>query len=109
MEKLDTDRVKILAGLGPWKPLTIYEAKDHQAEEFEHIMAEIKRLAEEALHIVRQSDDGNVERAKAYWYAHIVGAVDREEYPNASMVTMSDTLSEILDETDEEREKRRRG
>lgn len=69
-------------------------------DRFEEIMDEIKELAREALMIAKDGKEG--ERAKAYWYAHIVGAVDKENsgYMGGSMIDMAATL-EALRENEE--------
>ena len=67
---------------------------------FANIMCEIQELVEEAYEIVSsESDRMTSERAYGYWYAHIMGAVDKEstEFLGGSVVDMAQTYMEIRD------------
>lgn len=46
----------------------------------QEISEEIQELAREALHIVQQNG-GHYERARRYWYGHIMSAAGSDEYP----------------------------
>lgn len=71
------------------------------------IKDEIKTLLEEAKQIIRYKSSNSItwERARSYWYAHIMMALDKEhDYLGGSMFTMEDTINELeeVDEDDEE-------
>lgn len=71
------------------------DTKDLVAE-YEEIMADIKEKAERALRIVRMFDDLEHERAKGYWYAHIVTNIDNDhDFMGREMCTMQDSLEAI--------------
>jgi hypothetical protein len=57
------------------------------AGRLDEIRAEIKDLMSEALDLVRGT--GEEARARAYWYAHVMGALDEDEY-RGSMSTMAE-------------------
>lgn len=68
---------------------------------FEEIKDQIKELLNEALDLVPEG--GAKARAKAYWYPHIITALDNDhEYMGGSMCSMQDTLEEFCDEDEEE-------
>lgn len=69
------------------------------AEEFQEIMDSIKEKVQRALQLVKhQCDRIEYERAKAYWFAHIVMAIDNDhEYLGKNMGTMADSLEAIAD------------
>lgn len=68
---------------------------------FEEIKEQIKELLDEALDLVPEG--GAKARAKAYWYPHIVMALDNDhEYMGGSMCSMQDTLEEFYDEEEED-------
>lgn len=59
---------------------------------FEEIMRQIQDLAGEAHDMLPVNAR---ERARSYWYAHIMGAVDENSgYLGGSMIKMSDSLDE---------------
>lgn len=67
------------------------------------IKDEIKELVGEAQEIVKGTR-AEV-RATAYWYPHILLALDKEsEYLGASMCTMQDTIDELTEEAESEDE-----
>ncbi len=73
-------------------------------EEFESIQGQIKDLAQQALDIVKRSGDRMAyERARSYWYPHIIGNLGEEfgEGYSGSMTNMDDTLKELRMVTDE--------
>lgn len=74
------------------------ETSDLQTE-FEEIMLDIKEKVERALEIVKyRCDRIEYERAKSYWYAHIVMAIDNDHsYLGKNMGTMEDSLEAIAD------------
>ena len=62
----------------------------------DEIKNEIKELMNEARSILQHGDERTWARAKGYWYAHIVSALDKEhDYMGNSMVTMQDTIDEM--------------
>lgn len=67
------------------------------ASRLEEIKDNIKELANEALQIIRQSGNRMAyERSRAYWYPHVVGALDKEhDYLGGSMTTMQNVIDEI--------------
>jgi len=69
---------------------------------FEEIIREIKELLEEAIDLV---PDHERARAKAYWYAQIVMALDEDhDYLGGSMCSMKDTLEDFNDIDDDDDE-----
>ena len=69
---------------------------------FEEIMGEMNELLTESLDIVGEiGGDATYNRAYGYWYAHILGALDKEEsdFLGGSMYDMAATLSELREET----------
>jgi hypothetical protein len=66
-------------------------------ERLEEIKDEIKELVEEAIGIVRSSGTRTTyETARTYWYAHILGALDKDhEFLGGSMTTMEDTIEDV--------------
>lgn len=64
---------------------------------FEEIMGEIKELAEEAYRITRRAgNDITTERARSYWYPHIVTNINHDhDYMTREMFTMEDTWHEL--------------
>ena len=66
-------------------------------DRFEEIIGEIKSLVEEAICLV--PSEGS-DRARSYWYAHIVTSLDEDhEYAAGSMCSMQNTLDEWEDES----------
>ena len=69
-------------------------------ERLGEIKEEIKELVREAVDLIR--DTNEYERAKGYWYAHIVCALDDDHmYLGGSMVTMQRTIDALEDECKE--------
>jgi hypothetical protein len=68
---------------------------------FEEIMGEIAELADEAVSLV---PDHEQDRAKGYWYAHIMGALggDYNHYLGGSVVDMSSSLRSFDDEDEDD-------
>jgi hypothetical protein len=74
-----------------------------RAERLNEIKEEIKAFLGEAKRMLRGTGI-TWERARSYWFAHILGALDEEnEYMGGSMFTMQDTINELMgkDEEDE--------
>ncbi len=67
----------------------------------------LNELKEQMLELLEEAKDlipeGMAkERAKCYWYAHIKTALLKEhEYLGGSLVTMEDTINELIEETEE--------
>lgn len=71
------------------------------------ITEEIRELLQEAMDLVRENGtDLDRERARSYWYGHIVIALGGEHgYMGRSMCSMTDTAEELMaDEEPEEEE-----
>lgn len=67
----------------------------------QEIRDEIEELAGEALRILRANGEKfAVERAKAYWYGHIMGALGDTDYIDC-MATMQQTIDGMSSEDDE--------
>ena len=66
------------------------------------IRDEMWDLAEEALELIPRG--GARDRAKGYWYAHILGALNKDEsgFMGGSMVDMTETINELEGEESEE-------
>lgn len=68
-------------------------------ERLVEIRDEIGKLADEALDLVRDADDGEYRRGRAYWHGHIDGALETSRYHRrsgrGSMVTLSDAIEAI--------------
>lgn len=74
----------------------------------------LKEIREEMLGLLSEADDLISEtnnqtiynRAKSYWLPHIEGALDKEnsQYLGGSMVDMSATINELMEEEEEEEE-----
>lgn len=74
------------------------------AYELEEIKEQIKGLVYEAFELIPR-DGMYASRARSYWYAHILTALDDEsEFMGGSMHSMQDTIDEIRsgDEDDDE-------
>lgn len=70
---------------------------------FEEIKDQIKELLDEAIDLVPEG--GVKERARAYWYPHIIMALDSDhEYMGGSICTMEDTANEFDEEEDYDEE-----
>ena len=69
-----------------------------QSERLANIKDEIKELIREAKGIVRFKGGITYERARSYWLAHIIMALDKDhEFLGGSMFTMQDTIKEMKD------------
>ena len=71
---------------------TVTEAVEFDPQEFEYIMDEIANLADQALQMLPQEERV---AAKAYWHAHILGAIGGDHgsgYMGGSMHTMANSL-----------------
>ena len=85
----------------------LQENSDHAdvAYELEEIKEQIKMLMGEAMDMIPR-DGMYASRARSYWYAHILTALDDEsEFLGGSMHSMQDTINELRDggeEGDEE-------
>lgn len=66
-------------------------------EEFLENIEKIRELTDRNLDIIRKADRHEYERAKAYWYAHIVMALSNDhEYLGKNMSTMQES-AEVLE------------
>ena len=76
---------------------TLREDDDGLVEELENIRSEIEGLVREAIDIVEASgNSGAIQRARSYWYPHILQALGAEsEYMGGSMHSMADTVEEL--------------
>ena len=63
----------------------------------EHIKDQIKELVNDALNIVKESNDTRlIEQAKSYWYANILCQLDKDhEYLGGSMCSIQDTIDSL--------------
>jgi hypothetical protein len=78
-----------------------YESLDRLLE----IKEEIKELLDEAIGLVRDHAPGAASRAEAYWYPHILCALDKDHgYMGGSMYTLQSAIDE-MDEDGENEEK----
>lgn len=81
----------------------------HKVNELEDIKDNIKGLAHDAMRAIEQLDNAygrpSAARAKAYWFAHIVCALDNDHmFLGGSMTTMQDSIDEIKREIGEDNE-----
>jgi hypothetical protein len=84
------------------KAKLLNENSDVNALRFEDIMLEIEDLALEALKIARTAPGMTGERAKRYWFGHIISAIgSNQEYAGGSAATMQNTLEELSGLDDE--------
>lgn len=66
------------------------------SEELTEIKNQIKNLLDEARVLIKNTDYNAWERARKYWYAHIITALDDDHnYLGSSSVTMQDTINEL--------------
>jgi hypothetical protein len=82
-------------------------SKTEAAERIMEIAEEIRELLQEAMDLVREEgSDIARERARSYWYPHILVALGGDHgYMGGSMCSMEDTARELegaYDEADEE-------
>ena len=71
-------------------------------QRFEEIIGNIDELIEEAINIIPENMVG---KAKSYWYAHIMCAInDNHEFLGGSMHHMQDCLDEWMEQEDEDEE-----
>jgi len=70
------------------------------------ITEEIRELLQEAMDLVREEGtDFDRERARSYWYGHILVALGGDHgYMGSSMCSMTDTAEELMGESEEEEE-----
>lgn len=69
-------------------------------QRFEEIIGNIDELIEEAINIIPEN---LVSKAKSYWYAHIMCAInDDHEFLGGSMHHMQDCLDEWMEQEDED-------
>lgn len=73
-----------------------------ELENLIQIKNDISALIQEAQNILRRNADHmTYERAKSYWIAHIIMALDKEHnYLGGSMFTFQDTINELDDDDD---------
>jgi len=75
--------------------LELTEGGNDASARLHEISEEIQELAREALHLVQQNG-GHYERARSYWYGHIMSAAGSEEYPHgAGDSTIIDSVKEL--------------
>ena len=73
------------------------------AEELGEIQQEMLAWLAQARHLLRRAPGMTGQRAKAYWLAHGTMALTRDhDYLGGSMVTMQDTLTELLEAAEDE-------
>jgi len=71
-------------------------------QELIDIKEEIKDLAERALSIIQNESDLEYERAKSYWYAHIVMALDDDHgFLGGSMIKMENSINSLSKQEEE--------
>lgn len=69
---------------------------DRTPEALEAIKAAIKELAKAALDLTEEASRLEGQRARGYWYAHIVGALDDQHgYCGGSMMTMQSSADSL--------------
>ena len=70
------------------------------------ITDEIRDLLQEAMDLVRaEGTDFDRERARSYWYGHILIALGGDHgYMGRSMCSMADTAEELMEEEEPEEE-----
>lgn len=74
----------------------------HDIERLYEIKDEIKELVYEARDLFPRNSL-TYERARSYWIAHILGALDDEnDYLGGSMFTMKETIEELEDPEEED-------
>ncbi len=79
--------------------MSVYE----KADRLIGIQQEIKELADEALGLVRGTDE--FEAAKAYWYAQITMALNNNHgYLGSGSCTMNDSAEALTEELDADEE-----
>lgn len=76
---------------------------DFNAVRFREIMDEMSELLDEALELIPRASI-SYDRAHSYWYAHIQGAIDKNEseFLGGSMFDMAETLEELENEKSDE-------
>lgn len=82
--------------------MTRFEAGERILE----ISEEIRDLLQEAMDLVRsEGTDFDRERARSYWYGHILIALGGDHgYMGRSMCSMTDTAEELMADEDDEGE-----
>jgi methyl-accepting chemotaxis protein len=81
-------------------------SKTEAAERIREIIEEIRELAQEAMdHIRENGSDLTRERARSYWYPHILMNLDEEHgYLGSSGCTMESSAQELEEEGEEDDE-----
>lgn len=78
------------------KAILEYNNAEDDIERFEEIMSEILDLTQEAMQIVRESNNNMAyQRARSYWKGHIQQAVEKEDW-----FSMAATLNELRGESE---------
>lgn len=82
--------------------MTRFEAGERILE----ISEEIRDLLQEAMDLVREEGtDFDRERARSYWYGHILIALGGDHgYLGSSMCSMEDTARELMEEIEDDEE-----
>ena len=86
-----TDIRKLMESIPTPEP--VMESSDH-AEELRDIQEQMMDMCRQALQLVRQGG-GHYERARSYWYGHIMSALGSDEYPRGGSPTMEDSIEEL--------------
>lgn len=78
------------------------------ALELEDLRDQMWELAEQALDLIRRDAPEEHNRARSYWYAHLLGALDKEQsgFLGGSFIDMTETIRTIREEEEEEEESR---
>ena len=81
-------------------------SKTEAAERIREIIQEIRELAQEAMdHVHENGSDLTRERARSYWYPHILMNLDEEHgYLGSSGCTMESSAQELEEEGEEDDE-----
>ena len=81
-------------------------SKTEAAERIREIIEEIRELAQEAMdHIRENGSDLTRERARSYWYPHLLMNLDEEHgYLGSSGCTMESSAQELEEEGEEDDE-----
>lgn len=75
--------------------IVMVSEEENPSERLSEIKEEIKELMSEVQSLI-SNNERIWGRAKGYWYAHIISALDKEHsYMGSSMVTMQDTIDEL--------------
>jgi hypothetical protein len=78
-------------------------SKTEAAERIREIIEEIRELVQEAMDLIREEgSDLTRDRARSYWYPHILIALGGDHgYLGGSMCSMEDTANELEEDEEE--------